>query len=84
MFRCQIVVLRGFQRPRALAADGHSGPLQNTCFTMFKPLDHQKRRVLQSLGRDGFDGQVCRMIGRSWLSKMTQKCAKRLPFGVTF
>ena len=51
---------------------------------MFEPLGHQKRRVFSSLGRDGSDGQVCRMIERSWLSEVTQKCTKRRPFGVTF
>ena len=69
---------------RALAADGHAGPLQNTCFTMFQHLDHRKRSVFRSLGRDGCDGQACRTIGPSWSSKITQKCPKMLSFGVTF
>ena len=30
------------QGGRALAADGHSGPLLNTCFTLFWLLGHQK------------------------------------------
>ena len=51
---------------RALAADSHDGHLQSTCFTMFKPLGYQKRDVFPSLGRDGSDGQACRVIGPSW------------------
>ena len=65
-------------------AEFHSGPSQNSCFTMFEPLGHQKRCFFQSLGRDGSDGRACRTIGPSWSSKVTQKCPKRLPFGVIF
>ena len=68
----------------ALAADGHVGPLQNTCFTMLKPLGHQKHRVFQSFGCDGSEGQACRMIGPSWSSKMVQTCPRGLPFDVNF
>ena len=84
MFQYQMCVLPAPQGPRALAANGHSGPLQNMCFTMFEPLGHEKYCVFRTLGRDGSDGQVCRMIGRSWLFKVTQKRPKRLPFGNTF
>ena len=72
------------QSPIPPTIDSHSGPLQNTCFTMFEPLGHQKLRVFRSLGSDGSDGQVCRMIGRSWLSKVAQKCPKSLPLGISF
>ena len=84
MFGCQIVVLRGSQTRRALTTDGHAGSLQNTCFTMFQPLGHEKRHVFQSLRCDGSDSQVCRMIGLSWSSKMAQNCSRGLPFDVTF
>ena len=40
-----------------------TGSRQNTCFTVFKSLGHQKRGVSLSRRRDGSDGQACRMIG---------------------
>ena len=48
MFRCQIIVLWGGQTCCAPTADGHAGPLQNMCFTMFQPLGHQKHHVFPS------------------------------------
>ena len=57
----------------APAAHGHSGPLQKTCFRMFAPLGHSNHCVFRSLRSNGSAGQVCRMIGRSWLSKVSQK-----------
>ena len=51
---------------------------------MFEPLGHQKRCVFRSLGSYGSDGQVCRMIGPSWSSKMDQNCPRGLPFDASF
>ena len=65
--------------PRALAADGHAGSLQDTCFTMFESLGHQKRGVFPSLRRDGSDSQACRVLGRSWSSEFAPKLFKRAP-----
>ena len=63
-------------RCAAAVADDHSGPLQNTCFTMVRLLG--ERCAFSCLGRDGSDGQACRMIGPCWSPKGTQEFAKRL------
>ena len=52
--------------------------------TVFRPLDHQKRRVFSCLGRDGSDGQACHVPGASWSSKAFQKGTEGLPFDVIF
>ena len=54
------------------------------CFTVFKPLGHQKRCFFLSLGRDGSKGQSCHVPGASWPSKSSHKGSKRLPFAVPF
>ena len=58
--------------------------LQNTCFTVFKLLGHQKRRVFPCLGRDGSDGQACHVPGASWPSKSSHHGPKGFPFDVIF
>ena len=61
---------------RARAADRTSGHLQNMCFTVFRLLGHQKRRVFVCLGRNGSDGQACHVPGASWPSKSYQRLTK--------
>ena len=60
----------------ARAADRTSGHLQNMCFTMFRLLGHQKRRVFVCLGRNGSDGQACHVPGASRPSKSSQRVTK--------
>ena len=50
---------RGCSAPAANFS--HLDP-QNICFTVFKLLGHQKRRVFLCLGRNGSDGQACHVF----------------------
>ena len=54
------------------------------CFTVFRHLDPQKRRVFSCLGRDGSDGQACHVPGPPWPSKSAQKAPKGRPCDVSF
>jgi len=46
------------------------------CFTVFRLLGHQKRRVFVCLGRNGSDGQACHVPGASRPSKSSQRVTK--------
>ena len=60
----------------APAADRTSGPLQKTCFTVFRLQGLQERHVFLCLGHDGSDEQACHVPGASRLSKSSQSVTK--------
>ena len=60
----------------ALAADRTSGPLQKTCFSVFKLQGPQERCVFICLGRDASDEQACQVPGASRPSKSLQSVTR--------